>query len=88
MIPGGIDHSDDRAFDTGREPRVDAIWVSFCAGDRSNKQQPSQLFPGILAGVEGPPTSEVRGPRLESFLRQHLLHIARRRAVGYLLLLL
>ena len=43
---------------------------------------------GILAGLEGLSTSEVHGLSLESFLRQHLLHRKRRRAVGYLLLLL
>ena len=80
----GIDNSYDRAGDTDREPRVDVTWVSFCAGAKKESQTaPPQLFPGgILAGLEGLPTSEVHGLCLESFLRQHLLH-----AVGYLLLL-
>ena len=89
-IPGDIDHSDDRAGDTGREPRVEETRVSFCAGAKTeitNSSRPS--FPqGILAGSEGLPTSEVRGLRPDSFLRQDLLHRARRRADGYLLLLL
>ena len=52
------------------------------------KQQPPQLFPGEFAELEGLPVSEVHGLCLESFLRQHLLHRERRRAVGSLLLLL
>ena len=81
---------------------MDGTWVPFCAGAKTGSQtaavpafpsrpsfsQPSQLFPGDLAGLEELQTSEVRGLRLESILRQHLLHRARRRAVGYLLLLL
>ena len=34
-MPGGIDHSGDRAGDTGRGPRVDAKWVSLCAGAKT-----------------------------------------------------
>ena len=51
------------------------------------KQQPPQLFPSDF-GRAGLPTSEVHELCLESFLRQHLLHRERRRAVGSLLLLL
>ena len=78
-----IDNSDDTADGTGREARVDAAWVL----ENNHKQQPPQLssaefWPGWK------PTTEVRGLCLESFLRQHLLHRERRRAVSYLLLLL
>ena len=100
-ILGGIYHGDDRAGDTGLEPLMDGTWVLFCAGAKTESQtaavpaftsrptfsQPSQLFQTDLAVLQELPTSEVRWPRLESFLRQHLLHRARRRAVGYLLLL-
>ena len=96
--PDGIDHSDDRASDAGREPRGDGIWVSFCAGVKTESSQTAAAVPafpsrpsfsqGILARLGELPTSEVRGLRLESFLRQHLLPRARRRAVGYQLLLL
>ena len=53
----------------------------------TNSSRPS-FSEGILAGLEELPTSEVRWLRLESFLRQHLLHRAHRRAAVYLLLLL
>ena len=51
----------------------------------TNSSRPS-LSHGILAGLEGLPTSAVRGLCLESFLRRHhLLHRERRRAIGCLL---
>ena len=53
-----------------------------------HKQQPPSFPQANLAGLEGLPTSEVHGLCLESFLRQHLLHKERWRAVGSLLLLL
>ena len=53
-----------------------------------NNSSHSSFSQGILAGLGGLPTSEVRGLCLESFLRQHVLHKERRRAVGYLLPLL
>ena len=63
MMPGGIDHSDDMAGDTSHEPRVGATWVSFCAGANivTNNRRSCLLSRGILAGLEGLLTSEVRG---------------------------
>ena len=58
-----------------------------CRKKIANRSHPS-FSPGISAGLEALPTSEVHGLYRESFLRQRLLHKERRRAVGYLLLLL
>ena len=65
--------------------------VVLCGGKNritNNYYSRSSFSQGIVAMLQGLPTSEVRVLRLESILRQTLLHSARRRAVGYLLLLL
>ena len=64
--------------------------VVLCGGKNriTNNYSRSSFSQGIVAMLQGLPTSEVRVLRLESILRQTLLHSARRRAVGYLLLLL
>ena len=73
---------------------VSPVWMqhgcSFVRGLENNHENSSRpsFSQGILAGLEGLPTSEVRGLCVESFLRQHPFHRKRRRAVGYLLLLL
>ena len=37
-IHGGVDNSDDRTGDTGREACVDATWLSCCAGVKKESQ--------------------------------------------------
>ena len=54
----------------------------------NHKERPPQFFPGDLGRTVRAADSEVHGLCLESFLRQHVLRRERRRAVGYLLLLL
>ena len=43
---GDIDNSDDRAGGTGREPRVDPTWLSFCAGvEKKSLTAAASAFP-------------------------------------------
>ena len=46
---GGINHSDDRAGDPGREPLVDGTWVSFFAGAKPESQ--AAAAPAVPRGV-------------------------------------
>ena len=48
-IPGGIDHSDDRAGETGSEPRLDGAWVFFCAGAKPKSR--TAAIPAFPSGV-------------------------------------
>ena len=72
---------------------VSPVWMgNWCRLERvlkhNRKQQPPQLPQASLACLQGLSTSNVHGLCLESLLRQYLLHRERRRAVGYLLMLL
>ena len=60
--------------------------MSFRAGGK--KAHTARAAPqGMLAGLKGPPISELHGLCLESLLPQRSFHRERRRVAGFLLLL-